>query len=92
MQEFFHQDSVRTMYDILQPNILSRIVPLLSDTLTKKRICIIYLLTDEKLCMPHGGKEETSQIKKETMHRFRLLAILSIGSQANAAIQYGSVL
>ena len=34
------------MYDILQPNILSRIVPLLSNALTikKKRVCIIRLL------------------------------------------------
>ena len=42
--------------------------------------------------MPDGGKEETSQIKKGTIHWLGLLAILSIGSQGNAAIQYGSVL
>ena len=69
MQDFFHQDSGRTMYDILQPNILSRIVPLLSDTLAKKKKSLYHLFIDGRKTM-HAtwGKEETTQIKKETMH------------------------
>ena len=80
------------MYDILQPNILSRKVPLLSNAFTnkkKKRVCIVHLLKRRKTLHATWGKEETSQIKKEII---RLLVILSIETQANTAIRYESVL
>ena len=51
------------MYDILQPNILSRIVPLLSDTLTKKKS--LYYLFIEKTKTIHARWGERRDVTNQ---------------------------